>query len=121
MIGVYFDMVGKEWLVDASGCNAALVRDGGRVLSLCDRVIQDLDLHVIGQPVVQEFPGGGGLTVFYLLTESHLACHTYPESGVVTFNLYCCRQRAEWNWLSELAVAFGATDVRVAAVVRGEA
>jgi hypothetical protein len=37
----------------------------------------------------------------------------------VTFNLYCCRERAEWNWLPELAEAFGAKDVSVRALARG--
>ena len=31
------------------------------------------------------------------LTESHFACHTYPEYQIATFNLYCCRSRPEWG------------------------
>jgi len=112
-------MVGKEWLVDASGCDAALLRERSRVVTVCDRIIRDLDLHVIGDPVIHSFPDGGGLTAFYLLTESHLACHTYPESGIATFNLYCCHERPEWNWGEELASAFAAKDTNVTVVARG--
>jgi len=32
-----------------------------------------------------------GVTGLLLLTESHLACDTFPERGFASFNLYCCR------------------------------
>jgi S-adenosylmethionine decarboxylase len=50
-----------------------------------------------------------------MLSESHLACHTYPEHGVLAMNLYCCRPRPEWPWRERLAELVGATrvDVRV--------
>lgn len=32
-----------------------------------------------------------GFTLFFLLGESHLAIHTYPEYNSLYFNLYSCR------------------------------
>ena len=32
-----------------------------------------------------------GFTMMVLLSESHLAIHTYPEHNSLTFNLYSCR------------------------------
>jgi S-adenosylmethionine decarboxylase len=55
-----------------------------------------------------------------MLTESHLACHTYPEHGLAAINLYCCRPRPEWPWEERLAALLGATDVRVRKVERGQ-
>jgi S-adenosylmethionine decarboxylase len=55
----------------------------------------------------------------YLLTESHLACHTYPEHGVATFNLHCCRARPRWAWEAVLQQALGATRVSVRELRRG--
>ena len=54
-----------------------------------------------------------------LLTESHLCCHTYPESGVATFNLYCCRERPRWPWAEVLADVLRARRVEVRAHARG--
>ena len=85
--------VGTEWLVDAHGCSEGMLRDPAAVRRVCRKVIQELDLHVVGDGVCHQFPPPGGVTTLYLLTESHLACHTYPESGMATFNLYCCRSR----------------------------
>ena len=112
--------VGTEWLVDAEGCPAQRLRDAGAVRAACRRVIAELDLHVVGDGVCHVFPPPGGITALYLLTESHLACHTYPEHGVATFNLHCCRSRPCWGWEAALRQALGATAVRVRAVERGE-
>jgi REP element-mobilizing transposase RayT len=55
-----------------------------------------------------------------LLTESHLACHTYPESNLATFNLYCCRARPEWNWEENFRALFNAQNVKIQKIERGE-
>ena len=109
---------GVEWIVDAIGCDAESLRDLGLVEQICNRVIADLGLKVIGQPQSHRFPGPAGVTAMYMLSESHLACHTYPEHGVATFNLYCCRARRPWPWRDELEFFLGATDVRVSRVER---
>jgi S-adenosylmethionine decarboxylase len=112
---------GIEWIVDAHGCDPARLRDGAAVRALLDRVVVDLDLRVVGQPLVHGFAPPGGVTALYLLTESHLCCHTYPESGVATFNLYCCRERPPWPWEAGLAGALGARRVAVLRQPRGGA
>jgi S-adenosylmethionine decarboxylase len=112
-------VVGTEWLIDASGCAPAALRDTAALRLLCERILADLELRVVGEGLWHQFPPPGGLTGLYLLTESHLACHTYPEHGVVTFNLHCCRSRPRWCWETALRDALGASSVRVREVVRG--
>ncbi|HXU08569.1 MAG TPA: S-adenosylmethionine decarboxylase [Blastocatellia bacterium] len=112
--------VGTEWLVDAEGCSAEALRDIETLRCVCDRVIRDLALQVVGEPQWHKFPQPGGATGLYLLTESHLACHTYPETGIATFNLYCCKTRPEWRWEEQLTELLGATEVRVRFAYRGE-
>ncbi len=111
--------VGTECLVDASGCDPTALRDLARVRALLDRVVRELDLHPVGDPIWHAFDGEGGVTGMYLLSESHLTAHTYPEWGVATFNLYCCRPRDAWPWDEVLRAALGATAVSVRAVSRG--
>lgn len=100
-------------MIDASGCAADPLRDLQCIQSICQRVIADLGLSVVGQPTSHAFPGAGGVTALYLLSESHLACHTYPEFGFATFNLYCCRRRPAWPWREELGRCLEASDVVV--------
>jgi S-adenosylmethionine decarboxylase len=111
--------VGNEWLVEAEGCSADSLRNIDAVRSACDELIRDLSLNVIGEPLWHRFPGEGGVTGLYLLSESHLACHTYPEIGVATFNLYCCRPRPEWPWHERLVTLLGAGSVTVRVAERG--
>ena len=110
--------VGTEWLVDAVGCNVEALRDPDKLRDVCRRVIEELNLLVVGEPVWHQFPWPGGITGLVLLSESHLACHTYPEFGVATFNLYCCRARAEWPWAERLGELLGAAQVSVHVVER---
>lgn len=111
-------IVGTEWLVEASDCTDACLRDESLLRELFDRIVADLGLKVI-ESVWHKFPGEGGVTGLAALTESHLACHTYPEHRVATFNLYCCRERPAWDWETNLKDALGATSVRVTIVPRG--
>jgi S-adenosylmethionine decarboxylase len=110
--------VGTEWLIEASGCDAEALRDVGRLREVFARAISELDLRVVGRPLWHKFPGEGGATGLAMLTESHLACHTYPEFRVATFNLYCCRERGEWPWAERLGEMLGASEVSVRSVSR---
>jgi S-adenosylmethionine decarboxylase len=113
--------VGTEWLIDAAGCSPDALCDLTVLRRLCERVVVELELRVIGAGTWHQFASPGGLTGFYLLTESHLACHTYPEHGVVTLNLHCCRARPRWCWETALREAVGAVEVSVREVRRGGA
>ena len=111
-------IVGTEWLIEATECDAAALRDESLIRGILERVIKDLGLRAVGA-VWHKFPGEGGVTGLVALTESHLACHTYPEHTTATFNLYCCRTRPEWEWDSELKAALGASAVSVTRIERG--
>jgi S-adenosylmethionine decarboxylase len=110
---------GTEWVVDAHGCDPESLRSPGALQGVFDRVVRELGLSAAGDPVWRVFPGEGGVTGLQLLTESHLACHTFPERGFAAFNLYCCRPRDQWPWPDRLREALGATDVHVTTLVRG--
>jgi S-adenosylmethionine decarboxylase len=111
--------VGTEWLVEAEECAAESLSDLEAVRRVCHQIIGDLGLTVVGDPAWHKFSGPGGVTGLFLLTESHLACHTYPESGIATFNLYCCRSRPAWPWAERLRDLLGARRVVVRQLGRG--
>ncbi|HMQ03518.1 MAG TPA: adenosylmethionine decarboxylase [Pyrinomonadaceae bacterium] len=111
-------IVGTEWLIEAEECDPELLRDEELLRRLMESVVSELDLAPVGS-VWRKFPGEGGVTGLIALTESHLACHTYPEHGIATFNLYCCRRRPEWNWETNLQEALSARNVSVSRIERG--
>jgi len=105
--------LGTEWVIDASGCNAEALSNVNQLKLIFDRVIQDLELKVIGDISWHQFPEPGGVTGLAMLSESHLTCHTYPEYAAASFNLYCCRNRTTWPWEGMLRELLGATEVKV--------
>ena len=111
-------IVGTEWLVEATGCDKAALRDEEVIRAVFTRAIADLGLQAVGS-FWHKFDGEGGVTGLVALTESHLACHTYPEHGTATFNLYCCRNRPVWDWEGYLKEYLGAGVVIVTRFERG--
>jgi S-adenosylmethionine decarboxylase len=111
---------GREWIVDAHGCDPSSLRSCAALGRLFSRIVDELGLLPAGEPVWHVFPGEGGITGVLLLSESHLACHTFPERGFAALDLYCCRPPQEWPWAERLADALGAAVVRVRSVSRGE-
>jgi S-adenosylmethionine decarboxylase len=109
-----------EWLIDAHGCAAARLRDRSAVVDLLDRVVSDMQLHVV-TTAVHVFGGQGGITAMYLLAESHLTIHTFPEAGTATLNAYCCTPRQPAAWRAIVTEALGAREVVVREIVRGDA
>jgi S-adenosylmethionine decarboxylase len=108
-------IVGTEWLIE---CDPDTLRDEALVRDILDRVVKDLGLRSVGS-VWHKFPGEGGVTGLIALTESHLACHTYPENRTATFNLYCCRARPRWDWERQLKSKLAAATVMVTQIERG--
>ncbi len=90
-----------------------------RIEQTLEAVIERARLHVVGAPVWHQFDGPGGVTGLYLLSESHLVCHTFPEHGLATINLYCCRPRPACDWDSLLRDHLRAERVSVRQMLRG--
>jgi S-adenosylmethionine decarboxylase len=111
---------GEAALVDAFGCRPEVLCSTDRLTTVFERLVRELELHPLAETAWHVFPGAGGVTGLLLLSESHLACHTFPESGFATFDLYCCRPRPPWPWKERLAEALGASEVLVRVLRRGE-
>ena len=111
-------MNGVEWIVDAHGCSAESLRDPELLNTLFQEIVRDLDLRTVGNTQWHQFPGTGGLTGLCLLSESHLACHTFPEYGSLCLNLFCCTRRREWDFKARLEEMFSAESVDVRVVTR---
>ena len=111
---------GEAWVVDAHGCDPERLRSREALDSLFEALVADLGLRPLAPAAWHAFPGPGGLTGFLLLSESHLACHTFPETGFAALDLYCCRRLEDWPWEERLRALLGARAVTVRRIPRGE-
>ena len=112
------DALGREWIVEARGCDDRALADVGRLKTLFTRIVGDLELNEVRPSIWHVFPGAGGVTGMSLLAESHLTCHTFPEHGTLCLNLFCCRPRPEWDFDRGLAALVGAREVDVRRLAR---
>jgi len=74
----------------------------------------------IVQALTHVFPGAG-LTCVLILSESHAALHTWPESGTVHIDIFSCSSRLKsLEAIDELSRSFGARRVSVQEVRRAD-
>ncbi|NNL29495.1 MAG: S-adenosylmethionine decarboxylase [Gemmatimonadetes bacterium] len=112
------ETLGREWIVEARGCEAQALRDLPTLRGLFRRIIEELGLNEVQPSTWHVFPGSGGITGMSLLAESHLTCHSSPEHGTICLNLFCCRPRPRWDFEGGLAEELGAEEVHVRTLAR---
>ncbi len=111
-------MSGLEWVIEAHGCDPCALVEMPRLQALFDTLIGQMSLHPVSEGNWHRFPGAGGITGLQLLSESHLACHTFPEFGSLCLNVFCCRPRPQADFEALLVREFGATQVQIRQIDR---
>lgn len=82
-------MLGRELIVDVEDIEDYTVLETIEgIQPLMEKVIQNCRLNVVSKCEYQFTPYGA--TMLYLLSESHLTIHTYPEKKACSINLYTC-------------------------------
>lgn len=82
-------MIGKHLLVDFYGILPEHLTDGVALARWLLEAARAGRMHALGEPVMHVF-AGGGVTGFLLLSESHIALHTYPEFGYLALDIFSC-------------------------------
>lgn len=75
-------------VIEARGLSAEFLNESGILKAACDNFCREVGLSVVERRVHQFEPIGK--TVFYVLEESHLSLHTWPESGYLHMDLVTC-------------------------------
>lgn len=82
-------LIGRHAIADLSGCPPELLTDEDWL----NRTFAEA-LSRIGATVVAissyKFPGEGGVTGLFLLSESHASYHTYPEHTYIAIDIFTC-------------------------------
>ena len=111
-------MAGIEWLLEAYGCPEAVLCSREKLAELFQAILLEMELKPVSSPVWHQFPDPGGITGFWLLKESHLAIHTFPEYQSACLNVFCCSERQSLNWKVTLSKFLGAKDIQIREYLR---
>ena len=79
---------GVHYLLDVEGIDFKLLNDKDFLDKTCKEVIRLGNMNLIDSKLHQFNPQG--LTGIYLLSESHLSFHTWPEKGSISLDFYTC-------------------------------
>ena len=111
-------LAGIEWLIEVFGCSEVALRQPETLSNLFQAIVSEMKLKPVGSSVWHQFPDTGGITGFWLLQESHLAIHTFPEFQSACLNVFCCTERQPIHWESKMVEWLGATEIRVREYLR---
>jgi S-adenosylmethionine decarboxylase proenzyme len=82
---------GKHMICDIKGIkNLTLLGNMAEIQKRLDNICDKYEYVVLNKVVHQFDPIG--ITVLYLLSESHISIHTFPEKNYLAFDIYTCRQ-----------------------------
>ena len=94
-------MTGKHLIADVINISMyEILKTVEYIKPLLQKIIRDMNLNVVGEVHHQFEPFGA--TCLYLLSESHLSIHTYPELRYLTMDLYCCNNNINMDDVLEI-------------------
>ncbi len=82
---------GKHFVASYLDCDFRAIGDLGGLLQAMDEAVEASGAMILSQKL-HVFPPNG-LTLVYLLSESHASLHTYPEHGRCFVDLFTCGDR----------------------------
>ncbi|MCL6451378.1 MAG: adenosylmethionine decarboxylase [Acetobacteraceae bacterium] len=110
--------LGRLVLVEAYGCDRRVLDDLQRIEDILVRAAQraGADIH---QVAFHRF-SPQGISGVVVISESHLAVHTWPEVGYAAVDVFTCGDRVDpWQACQYISEQFGATAVTASEIKRG--
>lgn len=111
-------MIGQHLLADLYDVAADRLVDDGLLADCLEKAAHRGGMHPIGRPVLHRFEGGG-LTGYLLLSESHIAFHTYPEHKYIAVDVFSCGRGDSKAALSVFLAALEPGREQIATASRG--
>ena len=80
--------LGKHVIVDAKDCNLKYLDDINAIKCIIKECSKEYNLHIL-KFIFHKFEPIG-LSGFAILSESHIAIHTWPELGFISLDVFTC-------------------------------
>lgn len=109
--------IGQHLILDLFGCNPAGLNDSEFLLGLSLKVVDLLKLQVVSKAIHCFQPHG--VSVDVILSESHLALHTWPEYGYASVDIFSCGLVSLASTIGMFGRTLRADRVNVLTILRG--
>ena len=81
---------GKHLIIDIKNIpNPETINNIEKLKAIMDNICEKYEFQVLNK-IEHKFEPQG-LSIIYLLSESHMTIHTFPERNYIAFDLYTCR------------------------------
>jgi len=82
---------GKHMICDLTNIkNIELLNDSTKMKELFDNICKKYNYTILNQ--MEHIFEPQGITILYLLSESHISIHTFPERNYAALDIYTCRE-----------------------------
>jgi S-adenosylmethionine decarboxylase len=86
-----YESSGKHMICDFKGIqNIELLNNCDKLNDMLKKICHDYDFQILNETKYIFEPIG--CSILYLLSESHISIHTFPEKNHMSFDIYTCRQ-----------------------------
>jgi S-adenosylmethionine decarboxylase len=87
---------GFQLILDCSHCNSSIVTDKDELITFVDELIKEIDMVIVGKPMVKHFPqrdpGKTGLSLVQLIETSSITCHCVDKTKDVYLDIFSCKE-----------------------------
>ena len=112
--------LGSHLLADLCGVESVFLKDETQLMERFGNALESAGFKVL-QRLSYRFPDSGeGVTGMFLLTESHLTFHTYPEHGYLALDLFSCGGAKPELVVARVLADFSPTRSEISVHRRGE-
>jgi len=96
-----YESSGKHMICDFKGIkNNNLLNNMDQLNSVLKQICINNDFQILNEMQYKFEPIG--CSILFLLSESHLSIHTFPEKNHMSFDIYTCRQYKDNNVYNEI-------------------
>lgn len=89
------NIVGKHVYGNLYGCDARLIANERYLRKLVREAVKIANMHLVELKSWKFFNKKGGVSVIALVTESHVAVHTWPGYQYATVDVYTCGHESQ--------------------------
>ena len=80
--------LGHHYMIDIMNLDFRTLEDGENIMKIMNKAIEIAQMKIIDSKLHRFSPYG--MTGFFMLAESHLSFHTWPEKGNISIDIYSC-------------------------------